>query len=89
MVEGECGEISAVEGVCGGECVRRDLCGEISAVKVSAARLMWWCSGRAVKINVLILCHRGPSHEHCVIAPPQLNSTPPIVILYAPFLSMH
>lgn len=30
-----------------------------------------------------------PSHEHRVIAAPQLNSAPPVVILYAPFLSLH
>ena len=47
-MEGACGEISAVGSACGG----------ISAVKVSTARLMWRCGGRAAKINVLILRHK-------------------------------
>ena len=56
-MEGERGEISAVEGACGEISAVGSACGEISAVKVSAVRLMWRCGGRAAKINVLILRH--------------------------------
>ena len=49
----QCGEISAVSSVRSRVCVarfmRRDLCGEVSTVKVKAARPVWRCSSRAVK----------------------------------------